>query len=62
MAETVKMVKIECPAKGCDKALSAEVRANWDNMTKQQRQELKAQVRAQLLPGLKKHHKDGHPK
>lgn len=62
MAVTTKLVTIDCPVKNCRKALKAEVNAEWDKMTKEQKQQLKDQVRAQLLPGLKKHHKDGHPK
>lgn len=62
MAVTAKIVKIDCPTKGCKKSFAAEVKANWDGMTADQKQQLKDQVRAQLLPGLKKHHKDGHPK
>lgn len=57
-----RVVTIECPFKKCDKSLAAEVNADFDNMTDDQVAELEAQVRNQLLPGLKKHHKDGHPK
>lgn len=59
---SVKIVKIDCPYKGCDKSLAAEVNANWDDMTEDQQAQLKAQVHNRFLPGLKKHHKDGHPK
>jgi hypothetical protein len=62
MAVTKKLVKVDCPFKGCPKALKAEVSADWDKFTDEQAEDLRTQVRNQLLPGLKKHHKDGHPK
>lgn len=62
MAVTTKVITIQCPTKKCEKSLAAEVNAEWDNMTEEQQEQLKAQVRNRLLPGLKKHHKDGHPK
>lgn len=62
MAVTTKLITIECPVKKCSKSLKAEVNADWDNMTEDQQTQLKSQVRNRLLPGLKKHHKDGHPK
>lgn len=61
MAITTKLIEIDCPIKKCDKTLKAEVNADWDNMTEEQQEQLKSQVRNRLTPGFKKHHKDGHP-
>lgn len=62
MTVSKKMVKIECPYPNCDKAITAEVKSNWDKMSEKEQEELRQQVRNRLLPGLRKHHKDGHPK
>lgn len=62
MAISTELVEIDCPIKKCHHQLKAEVNADWENMSDDEQAQLKAQVRNRLLPGLKKHHKDGHPK
>lgn len=59
---TTRIVKVDCPFKKCNHQLQGEVNAEWDSMSQQEQDTLMAQVRNRLLPGLKKHHKDGHPK
>lgn len=59
---TVKLVQVDCPYRDCEKSLGAEVNADWANMKPSEQNELINSVKKRLLPGLKKHHKDGHPK
>lgn len=62
MAITKRIVKVDCPFKRCKEQLQAEVSVDWDRLNEEQTDLLISQVKNRLMPGFKKHHKDGHPK
>lgn len=59
----METVKVKCPYKNCKVSIVAEIKADQiKDISEKDLEILKQQVTEQILPGLKKHHKDGHPK